>query len=367
MIEIAHSEATDAGAAAADLRSQIRSMPRFVVFFASARHEPGAIAGAVHDAFGGVPTIGCTSSGELVSGKMSKGAVSLIALGDHTVDACSVAVVDDVHDQASVDRALAALAAPFETMIGKLDPRSHVGLVLHDGLSVGEESVMERIGDRTNVAFVGGSAGDDLRFEKTSVFANGRAYEGASVLAVLRLKRPFRILKTESFDVLEPVLRVTEVDEATRTVMRFDDKPAAEAYAAAVGVPLSELPAHFRDHPLGVVTSEGDPFVRSPQQVRGTDVVFHCRVSEGAELHVLRSRDIVEDTGRDLRAAIEALGSCRGILAFHSILRTLELEEKGQCEAYAAIFRDVPTAGLSTYGESCVGHINQTSTMVLFG
>ncbi|MBC7170983.1 MAG: FIST C-terminal domain-containing protein, partial [Polyangiaceae bacterium] len=362
MIEIAHTDATDARAAAADLRSQIHSTPRFVAFFASARYEASAIAAAVHEAFGGIPTMGGSSSGELVSGKMTKGAISLIALGEETVESCSVAVIEDAHDEASIDRALAALAEPFEAAIGRLDPQSHLGLVLHDGMSAAEESVMERIGDRTNLAFVGGSAGDDLRFEKSFVFANGRAFAGASVLALLRMKRPFRILKTQSFEVLDTILRVTEVDESTRTVKRFDDKPAAEAYAAAIGVSVSELPAHFREYPLGLVTAEGDPFVRSPQQCKGTDVVFYCRVSEGMELHVLRSRDIVDDTRRDVRAAIEALGACRGILNFHCILRTLELEDRGQCEAYAAIFADVPTAGLSTYGESYVGHINQTST-----
>jgi hypothetical protein len=367
VIQVAHTDVTDAKAAAAELRSQIESTPRFVAFFASSRYEPAAIAEAVHEAFGGAQTIGGTSSGELVSGKMTKGGISLIALGDETVDSCSVAIVEDVHDQATVDRALAALASSFGTVIGKLDPRSHLGLVLHDGNSAGEESVMERIGDRTNVVFVGGSAGDDLRFEKAFVFANGRAHTGGSVLAVLRLKRPFRILKTQSFDVLDTILRVTEVDEGTRTVRRFDDAPAAEAYAAAIGVPTAELAAHFRDHPLGLVAAEGDPFVRSPQQVKGTDVVFYCRVSEGMELHVLRSRDIVDDTRRDLNAAIEELGTCRGILNFHCILRTLELEDKGQCEAYAALFDAVPTAGLSTYGESYIGHVNQTSTMVIFG
>ena len=143
-------------------------------------------------------------------------------------------------------------------------------------------------------------------------------------------------------------LRVTDADERTRTVRTFDGRPAVQAYADAVGVSIAELPKRFRDHPVGLVTSDGEPFVRSPMQVKGSELVFYCKVSVGMELHLLRPRDIVEDTGRDLRAAIASLGGCSGVINFHCILRTLELEEKGMCPAYGGLFRDVPTIGLST-------------------
>ena len=47
--------------------------------------------------------------------------------------------------------------------------------------------------------------------------------------------------------------------------------------------------------------------------------------------------------------------------------RALPVEEKQQCDAYGALFAEVPTIGFSTYGESYIGHINQTSTMLVFG
>ena len=67
-----------------------------------------------------------------------------------------------------------------------------------------------------------------------------------------------------------------------------------------------------------------------------------------------------------LLAQHTAKGEVAALLNFHCILRTLELENRGQTGAYGEIFTGVPTVGFSTYGEALIGHINQTSTMVSF-
>ena len=76
----------------------------------------------------------------------------------------------------------------------------------------------------------------------------------------------------------------------------------------------------------------------------------------------------------DVLPALEALAE-RGLkLAVTSnwdrrlipLLRTLELDAKGESDAYGKVFAKVPMVGFSTYGEEYIGHINQTATMVLF-
>ncbi len=59
-------------------------------------------------------------------------------------------------------------------------------------------------------------------------------------------------------------------------------------------------------------------------------------------------------------------GRISAIINFHCILRTLELEQKNLTEEYGRIFSGIPTIGFSTYGEEFIGHINQTSTMLVF-
>jgi len=91
-------------------------------------------------------------------------------------------------------------------------------------------------------------------------------------------------------------------------------------------------------------------------------MIFYCNIKEGAELSLLESTDIVNDTEKALKEKIS--NNPAAVINFNCILRTLELEQKKQTEAYGKIFT-TPTIGFSTYGEEFLGHINQTATMLI--
>jgi hypothetical protein len=94
--------------------------------------------------------------------------------------------------------------------------------------------------------------------------------------------------------------------------------------------------------------------------------VFFCQIKEGAELQILDATDIVADTRAAVEAQKNAAGGIAGLIDFHCILRTLQLRSENRCDQYGAIFSGIPAVGFSTYGEEYLGHINQTSTMLLF-
>jgi len=246
-----------------------------------------------------------------------------------------------------------------------LDHEKYVGLVMADGLSGAEERLMERIGDATDVFFVGGSASDDLKLQETRVSANGRTYNDAAVLLLLRVKRGFEIVKTQSFRSTGIGLVATEVNECHRQVMQFNHKPALAANAEALSISPEEAPARFFYNPLGLMIA-GEPFVRSPQHAEGNTITFYCQIKEGMELEILEATDIVAHTRDAITARREAGGAILGFIDFQCILRTLQLREERRCEEYGAIFNDIPMIGFSTYGEEYLGHLKQTSTILLF-
>jgi len=352
--------------AVSELRAALGATnPRLVLLFASADYDPASVSRQVQDAFPGVCVVGCSTAGEIVGGKMLTGSITAVTLGSELISDAAAVVVENVSSGIQLSQALERLETHFKTSRADWDIDHYLGLVMVDGLSGAEERLMEKLGDSTDVFFIGGSAGDDLKFQATHIYAEGKTFADSAVLVLLRLKRGFEVIKTQSFRPIGKSLVATAVDEARRTVLEFDHKPALQAYAEALGISCQDASDHFFEHPLGLMV-EGEPFVRSPQKADGSEVVFYCQIKQGMELAILEATDIVADT----RAAIEARknghGDIRGLIEFQCILRTLQLRQEKRCDQYGSIFAGIPMAGFSTYGEAYLGHLNQTSTMVLF-
>lgn len=366
-IIVAHSQKTDAKSVAADLRNQLGSKDlSLVLLFATSHLDPEALAAAVQTAMGSVPTVGCTTAGEIVGGRMFTDSVVAAGVEKSTLTRVCIEVVAAGDTIAThVQHALGRLESCVGNRLNALDQSRHVGMVLHDGMCGAEEQVMEAISDRTNLPFIGGSAGDDVAFRATHLFANGKVHHQASVLVCLSLANPYDIVKTQSFRPTSHSLVVTRADESRRTVHEFNHKPAAEEYARVLSTDVATLPNHFMKSPLGLMTGEVEAFVRSPQRVEGTSVVFYCAMRQGMELRLLEATDLVKQTGEALKSAL-ARKPVTGILMFDCILRRLQLEAEKRGGEYAQLFAGVPTVGFSTYGESYVGHINQTATMLVF-
>jgi len=368
-IQIASSSKPSPRHAVHELREQLRGIdPQLLVFFASSRYAPAELARDMKDAFPRAAVMGCTTAGEIISGKMLNHSVVGMAMDGRIVQDASIEVLHGLKEDCSgaVTRAFSNFERHFGTPMRDLDFSQYVGLVLADGLSGMEERLMDRLGDLTNLRFVGGSAGDDLAFKQTHVFAEGKAYADAAILCVLKPAVAFDVLKTQSFRILDKHLVATKVDEANRQVFEFNHEPAVQAYAKAVGIEPSKIAEAFMSFPLGLIV-DGEPYVRSPQRQDGSSLRCYCNVVEGAELSLLESSDIVHDTQQALAQKQKDFGPISGIINFHCILRTLALQKSGQLDAYGKLFERIPTIGFSTYGEQYLGHVNQTSTMLLLG
>jgi hypothetical protein len=209
--------------------------PRVVFFFGSSNYDPELLSCQMQQAFPQATVVGCSTAGEIASGQTLNGSIVAMFLGNEEVADVAVSVIEDLASPNAVSEALAKLEAHFKCPLSSLDLQKHVGIILVDGLSGAEERLMDKIGDRTDLFFVGGSAGDDLKFKQTRVFAGGKARSGAAVLLVLKVPNGFDIIKTQSFKLLGKQLVATRVDEAARKVMEFNHKPALAAYAEAIG------------------------------------------------------------------------------------------------------------------------------------
>ncbi len=364
-IQVTHSVKTDSNAAAAEIASSFSGLkPLSVLFFASSHYDPAVISSAMKEKFPDATVVGCSTSGEIISGRMLKNSIVAMAL-ESDVIADIAADVIDIADRTSPSKAIIGLAEKFGSKPLDLNPEQYVGLILIDGLSCAEELVMEKIGDLVNIPIIGGSAGDDLAFKKTWVYLDGKAYSNSAVLVLIKPRSKFDLIKTQSFCGMNKKLTPTAVDEASRKVLEFNDTPAVTAYAKAIGVEEKDAASCFMTHPVGLI-ADGEPYVRSPQRIEGSSIYFYCQVRKGVDLEVLSSTDIVTDTSSAIQAIEKKNGVIKGLINFNCILRTLQLDQEKKSDEYGAIFQNIPTIGFSTYGEEFIGHMNQTATMLLF-
>lgn len=365
-IQSVYSEKANTAEAVADIYEQLQGFDtRVLIYFASSIYDPLPISQAIAETFAGAQTFGCSTAGEIVSGKMLKNSLVAMAFSAEAIGDFKIEVLEDIKANFDLDKAIDSFEQHFKTPMAELDFSQYVGIILVDGLSGSEEKIMDRIGDKTNIIFIGGSAGDDLKFAQTHVYANGKAYSDAAVLAIMKPEAGFDIIKTQSFEALDKQLLATKVNTEAREIIEFNKLPAVQAYAEALGIAVEEVEKYFMSNPVGLLAGD-EIYVRSPQRVEGESMVFYCNILEGMDVSLLESTDIVSDTRQALADKVEELGQIKAIINFHCILRTLELEQKGQTEEYGLIFKDIPTIGFSTYGEEFVGHINQTATMLVF-
>lgn len=242
--------------------------------------------------------------------------------------------------------------------------------MLIDGLCQREEVVARAFHDGLGgVALVGGSAGDDLAFLKTTVFFDGRFVGDAALLLIAATPFPLMVFKTQHFVSGEELLVVTEAIPDKRIVIEINGCPAAEEYARVIGIEINRLDAQaFAAHPVVVKIGNAD-FVRSIQKVNADgSLTFFCAIDEGIVFRVAKSVDMIDNLEAALASVSQRIGPPAVILGCDCILRQLESKQHGQRERIGELLADSKVVGFSTYGEQYCGmHINQTFTGVAIG
>jgi len=352
---------------AEDIKSQLGDFEvKMMVFFASwETYNPKEIGAQMQAAFPQGSVFGCSSHAEINDTKTLKGSVTAMAFNSEAISDVKIEILQNISKGIDVQHAFDSFDAHFKTPMADADYKTYGGIVLVDGLSLKEEDVMDKIGSKTNIMFTGGSASDALKFESTYIYANGQAYTDAALLAVFKAKNGISFIKTQSVDNTGIELKITKADTAKRAIIEFDNKSAVARYAEALGVSVDGVENSFFANPVGLVIGS-DVYIRSCQRREGEVLYLYCNVLEGTTLNLLKIKDIIPDTKLAVEDKLKELGKISAILDFRCVLRTLQLENEGKTDKYGEIFKGIPTVGFSTYGEEFLGHINQTSTMIVF-
>lgn len=341
-----------------------------VIFFASSKYDLATLGNALKDSFS-CPVIGCTTSGEISSSTgykegglvgVSLSSPGLIAHPKMIATLNRFGLVEG-ENLAQELRSELKLSSDF-------DPAKMFGLLLVDGLSMLEEQVVAALySSLGGVSLVGGSAGDDLSFKETHIYWQGEFIKNAAIITLFETTLPFKAFQIQHFEPTDTRLVITESDCASRTVTEINGGPAAEEYARAVGLTITELnPQIFAAYPV-MLKIGGEYYVRSIQKVNPDgSLTFYCAIDNGLVLTVGRGKGLVENLQENLTRLRQELPTLKVILGCDCILRRLELQQKDLTGAAEKVLKDVDFIGFSTYGEQFNGiHVNQTLTGIAIG
>jgi hypothetical protein len=342
-----------------------------VIFFCSSHYDLDIIADEMRHQFDGVEVVGCTTAGEI-------GPVGYL---EHSItgasfpsDSFSAAVgrIDRLQEfeiargQAFARQVLQAL----QTNAPHADSDNSFALFLIDGLSVREEPVTRALQHALGkLPLVGGSAGDGLKFGNTYVYHDGCFHSDSAVLTLVTTPLPFKPFMTQHFVASELRVVVTEADTEHRLVREIDGRPAAEAYAALVGVDMENLdPMRFAASPM-VVTIGGTHYVRSISKTRPDgSLKFFCAIDEGMVLRVAHGANLVDNLEQAFENVRAEIGEPQLVIGCDCILRRLEVVQNHLVPAVEEVMRRSRVIGFGSYGEQYRGmHVNQTFTGIAVG
>ncbi|MGN6466136.1 MAG: FIST N-terminal domain-containing protein [Rhizobiaceae bacterium] len=343
--------------------------------FAFIFHSPSlftseAIEASMREHAPGLAHAGCTTAGEITPHGIGDGeALALLLPAAHfTVRS---ALIENISNSG-----MDSVAGEVERLIHELDDcgggpgRGRFAMCLIDGMSFAEEAVTAAIHwALDDIPLVGGSAGDDLRWQNPVLFHNGRVCSDSAVILLVATDLPFSIFKTDNFIPTDAKFVVTASDPDRRIVSELNARPAAIEYAEALGKDTGSLSQMtFASSPV-VVRVGGEYFCRAIRDAGGDgSLAFACAIDDGVVLTLAEARGMVESTRSALDELDRRLDGIDMVLGFDCCYRRIDAANRQIMRPMAELYRKYNVVGFGTYGEQYQSmHLNQTLTGIAFG
>jgi hypothetical protein len=360
---VGHSHLEDSKAAGrAAVRAALEGHPPtaqdLVILFTSVDHDIEALHAAAVAEAAPARVFGCTSTGGFThTEQVPSGCVAALLAADES----SFGVCHLERDDSDIAGSAHLAAQTARDLAGDEYPNS-VLLLLTDGLTPDQREIARGAYEVTTavIPFVGGAAGDDLSWERTCTFADGRVLDNGIVAVWINSARPMGVSVDHGW---RPAGRPMLVTRAEGTIVHeLDGTPALAAYLAEQGGTLERTDAEFfrkvMHNPVGLPNARGRYDVRQLHAFlpEGGGINLATGVSDQSILQVMSTDDkaLIEGARRAAEEAVRHLtGKARLAIVFSCGSRTPLLGDRvrEEVEAISSALNGVPVCGFYTYGE----------------
>lgn len=372
-VTVVSTASSDPHAFVADIAKAVRAIDAGfgLFFFSQSLFDAASFSAAIREGLPSLHHAACSTAGEITPEGLQDGQAIAVLFPSQGFTATSSLVrnisttgIDQVAGQVE------ALKRRVADSTGRIDASRVFAICLIDGLSNAEEAVTSAIHwQLDDIPLIGGSAGDELNFQKTSLISNGEACSDAAIVVLCATDVPFEVFKTDNFVPTDTKLVVTKSDPSHRIVYELNAGSAADEYAASVGLlPRDLTPCSFASYPT-IVRVGGQHFCRSIQKKNEDgSLSYFCAIDDGVVLSIARPVDMVESTRQALREVDEKLGGTDVVLGFDCVLRRLDAINRQAVRSMSQLYAENHVIGFGTYGEQYQSmHLNQTFTGIAFG
>ncbi|MBS1706090.1 MAG: FIST C-terminal domain-containing protein [Armatimonadetes bacterium] len=347
-----------------DLFSQIHQVDeRCLLVFASPDFDLPDLARELTARFK-VPVVGCTTSGEISPLGLTQNSISAVSLaGQFEFDIRSFDLNDTSSWQEQCDE--------VETLTRKHSAyKNAFGILLTDGLAKKEEHLASFLYEHiVNLPVVGGSAGDNFRYQCTQVLIDGQFRSSTAVLLTVWTDSQISVIKFDHFYPSGDLMVVTGADPAERILYELNGAPAGREYARCLGIQIEELRSDIWSQSPLVLNVSGSNYVRSIYKVNSDlSLSLFCSIEEGYLLSIGKKLPTLHTVEENLAAAASEVGNIQSLITFDCALRKLEYLANNELEDMNRILTHYNATGFSSYGEQYNAlHVNQTFTGIAIG
>lgn len=370
--EVVCSGMRDVKEAVADLCRQLKKGSdeyQCVIFFASVSYDFEVLSADLKKYFKSAEVVGVSTAGEITPKGFMKNGIVLTTMSCSKTKISGV-LVRDLNLYPIIYRSDIECAMKKCGILpgSQQSHKDAFALTFVNGLCNAEDallSLLYAIVKNDDFSVAGGSAGDDLKFNKTFVSYNGECISNGGVIVFIKTQCKFDIRKENLYRSGDKRITLTKTDTINRKILSIDGKLPQAVYAEKLDIPFSEVANAALDHPIGRVFGK-NIFISSIAGINPDNTFsMYSRVLPNTTAEILELGnidDIVHETCGNICEVIPNRGFT---LLINCILRTIIFENKNICGNVTNIWNKYfkKYCGFSSYGEQ-IGRINSNQTLV---
>ncbi len=339
--------------------------PQLILFFSGVDEFP-QYAREIKKRFPDAITMGATTFAAFCKEGAYKD--TLMVLGFEDGIRCEASLLEDVDKYAlKYYERVENLAARYN------NPENTMCLEFSSALISCEELVLSTLNSvlsKKKIPVFGGSAGDKGRAEKSLISLNGQVYNNACVFVMIEnLKGRIRFYRENIYKPTKHYFKSTKVDVRNRIVYEYDNKPAAQVMADAMGVTLKDLPAYLDSYPVGRIIGNEMYISANKSIVKDKGMAYHARIYNNSQVVLLEPDDYRSVIKRTLELVRQECKRPSLTLMVNCLARSILFESEGYLNEFA---QEVGASvgnfiGFAGYGEQLKEqHFNQTMILAVF-